>query len=96
MNRNHKLPWRTEVVGRNSYVLLSADDLVIAQRMRKKDAEYIAYRVNSYPQLAANNRAMAKSLENAEITIAKLRAYIRDNEVNVLRGIKLGVYHEAI
>jgi Arc/MetJ family transcription regulator len=77
MNRRPTLPWHVESLHRN-HAIVGDNDIVVAQRLRKIDAEFIARVVNAHHGLTTSNKQMAVRLASAEMTVAKLRAYIRD------------------
>jgi len=80
MSRNHH------------YAVTAEDGTVVAQRLRKADAEWIVWCIESLPRLRANNIALEKRLTDCERTVERLRAQIRMHEVNHLREI----VHELI
>jgi DNA-binding GntR family transcriptional regulator len=69
--------------------ILNDDGDIIAQRMKKRDAERIVKAVNEHA-------ALVKRAGDAERTVKLLRAYIRTGEVNVLNSIRRGIHSEAI
>jgi hypothetical protein len=79
----------------HSYQIV-AGDKIIAQRLRKADAARIVRNVNEHAALMARACHAEARLRDAERTVERLRAYIRDNEVKTLRGIRAGIWQEGI
>lgn len=84
--------WSVEPSVNHSYQVVVAGGeqaRVVGQRMRKADADRIVRCVNEHADVMARACHAEERLRDAEKTIAKLRAYIRDNEVRTLRGLPL-------
>jgi hypothetical protein len=80
---------------RRQYMLVDETGVVVAQRMKQRDAEHVVRCLQDYHLLAANHAALVASMRNCSTTVERLRVYIREGEVNALRGITR-VEHEAI
>jgi hypothetical protein len=74
------------------YQIVDDDGTIIAQRLKRPDAEFIVYVVNTFQLLAANNRAMAKSLQDCGTTVDRLREFIKAGQLAQITN----VIHEAI
>ena len=81
--------WRVESTSINHNYWIVDDERVIAQRVKKRDAERIVRCVNQHAELV-------RRLGDAERTVKMLRAYIRSGEVSVLNSIRRGIHNEAI
>ncbi len=92
-------PWSVSPMSVNhSYQVVIKDGAqarIVAQRLRKVDAERIVRCVNEHADVMARACHAEDRVRELEKTIAKLRAYIRDNEIRTLRGIPL-IQQEAI
>jgi len=86
-------PWSVEPMSVNhAYQVVVREgerSRVVAQRLRKADADRIVLRVNGHADTMARAAHAEERLRELEEVIRRLRAYIRDNEVKTLRGIKV-------
>jgi len=92
-------PWSVEPMSVNhAYQVVVREgeqSRIVAQRLRKADADRIVLRVNGHADVMARACHAEARVRELEEVIRRLRAYIRDNEVRTLRGIPL-IQQEAI
>jgi hypothetical protein len=89
MKRN----WHVErMTPHRGYMIRDDEGVIIAQRIKRTDAEFIVYAINTFQLLAANNRAMAKSLQECGTTVERLREFIKAGQLAQITN----VMHEAI
>jgi hypothetical protein len=81
--------WRVESTSINHNYWIVDDERVIAQRMKKRDAERIVRCVNEHA-------ALVRRVGEYERTVKMLRAYIRSGEVSVLNSIRRGIWQEGV
>lgn len=96
--KHSKLPWTAKPSAMSSrrFFLYSEPDLCrVASELKRLDAEYIIRVINDRERIKAENAALRTRAVDAERTVKRLRAYIRQNELKTLRGMKV-VQHEPI
>jgi hypothetical protein len=91
------LPWTMRKGMMNRWWMLhsTTDECIVANQLSRIDCEYILRLIAARERIKNENAALRKRLHDAESTVKRLRAYVRQNELKTLHGMQV-TQHEPI
>lgn len=90
--KHSKLPWTAtpSMLQSRRYFLTSlSDECRVAEGLKRLDAAFILRVIEDRERIKNENASLRKRLHDAEATVKRMRAYIRQNELKTLRGMKI-------
>lgn len=98
MAKHTATPWvaRKNLNNRWWNLYSETEQFRVASDLNKIDCDFILRTIVDREHIKNENVTLRKQLKDAESTVKRLRAYIRQNEQKTLRGMKLGTWSEPI